>query len=74
MEYRAEEYWAGWWGGWGDNTGLSRRLNERASEGWRLTSTKSGHALYYWLLPRTKLLFIWERERPAHDGAVTPAP
>jgi hypothetical protein len=64
-----ESYWTGFWGGWGNVEGIAGRLNQRARGGWRLVSTKSTLAFYFWIIPRPKLLMLYERDLP--DAALS---
>jgi len=62
-EYRAESQWAGFGGGYGAEHLLSNRLNELADQGWRLVLIERMAARWYWFMPRTKLLYIFQRSR-----------
>jgi hypothetical protein len=59
--YEVESKWCGWWGGWGSEHDIAELANARASEGWRLISTKSQICAWFWFLPRKKLLLIFEK-------------
>jgi hypothetical protein len=63
LEYHAESKWCGFFGGWGSEQDIATLINRYAAEGWRLASTKNIHALWFWLLPRPKLLLLFERQR-----------
>lgn len=60
--YRAEQLWAGWWGGWGMDRHIEGRLNSLAVEGWRLVDSRSCLRLWFWIVPRPKLLLFFEKE------------
>ncbi len=65
MEYMVESRWTGWWGGYGGEGDIGKLLNIRAGEGWRLVRTETQHFLWFFFLPRVKLLLVWERQRQA---------
>jgi len=60
-EYRVTSKWCGWWGGWGKEITIIRHIEETTVEGWQLTETKSMTRLWWWVLPRPKMLFIYSR-------------
>ena len=62
-EYNVRSKWAGWFGGWGSEGDVAAIMDETATHGWRLVRTESIHALWFWFIPRPKLLFVFERER-----------
>lgn len=64
-EYKTISKWAGWWGGWGSEDGIAGIINEEARAGWRLVRSESMRLFWGWILPRPKMLFIFERERLA---------
>ena len=64
-EYLVESRWVGWLGGYGSENAIARELNVRAAEGWRLVRSESARFLWWWWLPRVKLLAVWEREKGA---------
>jgi hypothetical protein len=63
FEYQATTKWCGWWGGWGSEADIAAVINGMASQGWRLASSKNLLALWFWVVPRPKLLMIFERAR-----------
>ena len=69
-EYLVESQWAGWWGGYGEEHVLANHLERRAAEGWRLAKVERGIYLWFWYIPRTKLLYFWERERTLRGSRV----
>ena len=64
-EYKTITKWAGWCGGWGSEDGIAGIFNEEARAGWRLVRSESMRLFWWWFLPRPKMLFIFERARPA---------
>jgi len=64
-EYLMESDWLGWWGGFGAERVKAERLNGRGGEGWRLVRSESKWFLWFWFMPRVKVLYIWERPKPA---------
>jgi len=59
--YRVEQQWAGWWGGFGGNGTISGKLNELAADGWQLVDSRSHIRLWFWIIPRPKLLLFFEK-------------
>lgn len=74
FEYRVESKWSGWAGGWGSESDIAGIMNGFAGQGWRLISTKNVHALWFWIVPRPKLLMVFERQVPIAGQAPTPPP
>ena len=62
MEYLAESKWTGWFGGWGSESDIAGMMSRRGADGWRLVRSESKPFLWWWWLPRVKLLMIWERD------------
>ena len=62
QRYVAESKWCGIFGGWGSEGDISAIANRRADQGYRLISTKVIRAMWFYLLPRPKLLMLFERE------------
>lgn len=62
-EYAVESQWAGFWGGFGRNILIEMPLNRLADGGWRLIRTEHIWALWFWVMPRPRLLYIFEREQ-----------
>ena len=62
-EYLMESDWLGWLGGFGSESVKTQRLNARATEGWRLVRTESKYLWWFFILPRVKILYIWERTK-----------
>jgi hypothetical protein len=60
-EYRVKAFWMGWMGGYGDERKIESRLNEMSREGWRLTSAKACVCFWMWVIPRYKMLAVFER-------------
>ncbi len=50
-----------WWGGWGSDEAIARHIEQNAGGGWRLTRTETAIRWWLWLIPRPKVLFIFER-------------
>jgi len=63
MEYRVVSKWCGWFGGWGSESDIAWLLND-SGEGGRLVRSESGLFLWWWLIPRRKVLFVFERSTP----------
>jgi len=63
MEYQVQTKWTGWLGGWGSERNIAALLNGPAAEGWRLARIDSKRALWWYAVPRIKLICIFERER-----------
>lgn len=72
-EYLVESQWAGFTGGYGSESYISQRLNQRAREGWTLFRTEANRCAWWGVVPRIKLLTIFERDarEVRVDGAVT---
>lgn len=66
-EYAVESQWAGWWGGYGSEHLLVRRLNEYADRGWHLIAVERIRAFWWWMIPRPKLLYVFERGQWEND-------
>ena len=64
-EYRVESKWSGIFGGWGSESDIAQLINQVAADDWRLIRTENIRALWFWFLPRPKLLMIFERGRQA---------
>jgi hypothetical protein len=71
-QYRVETQWGGLFGGSSASGTLEELLNQRAAEGWRLVSAVQGIG-YWWLIPRTKITYIWER-LPVQPASGRPEP
>ena len=65
MEYHLEQWWTGFWGGWGNTGELQERINNLAAQGFRVVDFESTRALWFWLVPRPKLLIVFERQAKA---------
>lgn len=61
MEYLVESKWTGFLGGWGSEADIAKRMNYHTREGWELIRTESKLFLWFWFVPRVKLLMIWGR-------------
>lgn len=59
--YKAIQFWAGWWGGFGSNGSINAQVNEVAADGWRLIDSRSSIRLWFWFIPRPKLLLFFEK-------------
>ena len=62
MQYKVTSKWCGVWGGWGSETDIAGHIERETNSGWRLVRTEARRALWFWFLPRPKMLFIYERE------------
>ena len=60
-EYRVTSMWCGWWGGWGSEDDIARHIERETTERWHLASTKMSLRLWFWVVPRPKVLFIYSR-------------
>lgn len=72
MEHMIISRWAGWWGGWGSESDLSKVINQRAAEGWTLRDTEASIFGWFWIIPRHKLLMVFER--PSTGASAQPSP
>lgn len=64
-EYHVSRRWCGWWGGWGSTNAIVRHIARHTGHeegGWRLVSTERKTAFYLWFIPRTSVMFVFERE------------
>jgi len=60
-QYKITSKWCGFWGGWGSESDIGRHVEQETSGGWRLSRTESKTLLWFWFLPRPKVLFFYER-------------
>lgn len=77
FEYMAESQWAGWFSRYGSEHLITHTLNMIANDGWRLVQVERFWALWFWLIPRPKLLYVFERnprEAVEVDGDGLPHP
>ena len=65
MEYHLEQWWTGFWGGWGNTAALQERTNVLAAQGFHVVDFESTMALWFWLVPRPKLLIVFARQAKA---------
>lgn len=61
MHYEVSAMWAGWWGGYGSDNAIAEHIEAHTPDGWRMASVKVSLRLWLWLIPRPRLLFIYER-------------
>ena len=64
MEYGVDSKWTGWVGGWGSESDIASILNDWAEEGWRLVRSEAALCWWFWMIPRKKLLMVFERRAP----------
>ena len=62
--YHVISRWAGWQGGWGSESDIANVLNEKAAAGWRLVRSETWFCLWFFFVPRKKLLLIFEQTKP----------
>ena len=60
-QYRITSRWCGWWGGWGSDDAIAHHIEQSSVVGWRLVRTESMTRWWLWIVPRPKVLFIFER-------------
>ena len=61
--YAVTSKWCGWRGGWGSESDIASHIDQRARDGYRLVRTESITRWWWWLVPRPKIVFIYEHER-----------
>ena len=69
-EYRVTSKWCGFWGGWGSENDIAKHIDTESTSGWRLTREDSSTCLWFWVIPRKKALFIYERLDAAASGRI----
>ena len=60
MHYKVISKWCGWFGGWGSEKDIAEMLATEVGEGGRLIRSESALFLWWWLIPRRKVLLIFE--------------
>ena len=54
--------WCGWFGGFGPNEAIQEHLQGRTVGDLRLVQSKIVIRLWCWIIPRPRMLFIYERQ------------
>lgn len=62
--YVVQSKWCGWWGGWGSESDIAAILNKAAAEGYVLHDTRSQWNMWFFCIPRPKLLMIFRYAPP----------
>ena len=60
-QYRVTSKWCGIFGGWGSERDIAHHIDESSKDGWELVRTENATFLWFWIIPRHKVLFIFAR-------------
>jgi len=60
-QYRVTSKWCGFWGGFGSEHAIVKHLEGETVGGWSLVGSKIHLRLWFWVIPRPKILFIYSR-------------
>jgi hypothetical protein len=63
MRYAVISKWCGWFGGWGSESDIASALNAVGPD-WRLVRSENAIFAWMWLIPRRKIVFVFERLTP----------
>ncbi len=61
-EYAVVSKWTGFFGGWGSEDDIGVVVNELADKGFRLVRSESARFLWFWFVPRVKVLMFFEHQ------------
>ena len=59
--YMVTSKWCGFWGGFGSERDIAQHIEQLTDQGWRLVDMEAHTSLWWWVLPRPKVLFVYER-------------
>ena len=66
-EYKTVSLWCGWFGGWGSIADIDEMIDFYAGLGWRLCEVVESTKWWYYVVPRSRVLMIFERSRSYYD-------
>lgn len=69
MQYKVVSKWCGWFGGWGSERDIAAVLNAAGAEGLHLVRSENGLFLWMWIIPRRKVVFVFEGQAPPTTGS-----
>jgi hypothetical protein len=50
-----------WFLGWGSEKDIAEHIAQETRDSWHLIGNESRLALWFWVIPRSKMLFMYQR-------------